>query len=54
MKIIFLDIDGVLNGYNYWNLLAWDVISRLPIKGLKKLCIKIFDPWGIHKTRKNS
>ena len=29
LNVIFLDIDGVLNGYNFWNLLGWDIISEL-------------------------
>ena len=29
LNIIFLDIDGVLNGYNKWNLLGWNIVKRI-------------------------
>ena len=34
-NIIFLDIDGVLNGYNKWNLLGWNIVKRIKYKPLE-------------------
>ena len=51
MKIIFLDIDGVLNGYNNWTILGWRIVSLLHIKALKKLYRKITDPCGVHERK---
>ena len=48
MKIIFLDIDGVLNGYNYWNTLGWEIINAFNSKKLKNWYRNIADPFGIH------
>ena len=51
MKIIFLDIDGVLNGYNYWNTLGWKIISFLKNKRLKAIYKRITDPCGVHEHK---
>lgn len=51
MKIIFLDIDGVLNGYNYWYYLGWKIVCFINNKSLKKLYRKITDPYGIHESK---
>ena len=49
MKIIFLDIDGVLNGYSTLSLLCWRISKFLRIeKFYKKHRI---DPFGIHITK---
>ena len=50
-NIIFLDIDGVLNGYNKWNYLGWRLCCFLKIGLLKKWYRKITNVFGIH-TRK--
>ena len=50
-NIIFLDIDGVLNGYNKWNDLGWRLCCFLKIGLLKKWYRKITNVFGIH-TRK--
>lgn len=44
MKIIFLDIDGVLNGYNKWTYLIIDIskILRIPTRFMIK-ALKIFE-----------
>jgi hypothetical protein len=45
-KIIFLDIDGVLNGYNFFDLIIWKISSLLHIQKYYKSHRK--DPFGIH------
>lgn len=50
-NIIFLDIDGVLNGYNKWNLLGWDVVCLTKSKRLKRWYRKLTDPFGVHKSK---
>lgn len=47
MKIIFLDIDGVLNGWNRWNYFWSRVWKILHLPG--KIYIKIFDVFGIRE-----
>ena len=48
-KIIFLDIDGVLNGYSTFSLLCWRISTFLRIeKFYKKHRI---DPFGIHESK---
>lgn len=51
MNIIFLDIDGVLNGYNKYNLLGWKIVSKLRYKPLINLYRKIADPFTIHTIK---
>lgn len=51
MKIIFLDIDGVLNGYNYWNTLGWKLVCKTKIRGLCIWYRKATNPFGIHKRK---
>ena len=50
-NIIFLDIDGVLNGYNKWHLLLWKLVSLTNSKRLKRLHRKLFDPCGVHESK---
>lgn len=50
-NIIFLDIDGVLNGYNFWNLLGWKIACFLKNKHIKNWYRKVSDPFGVHKTK---
>lgn len=50
-NIIFLDIDGVLNGYNKWNLLFWNIICLINSNRLKDWYIKFTDPYGIHERK---
>ena len=47
MKIIFLDIDGVLNGYNKWTYLIIDVsrFFHIPVNVMRKY-LKVF---GVRK-----
>lgn len=48
MKIIFLDIDGVLNGYNKWT----DIFGRLFSKiGLLEFFLKKYDINGLHERK---
>ena len=51
MKVIFLDIDGVLNGYNRWNVLGWKVVSKLNSLRLRIWYKKFTDPCGIHESK---
>lgn len=48
MKIIFLDIDGVLNGYNIWTKYLCNFLS---IIGLRKIFINIWDFNGLHERK---
>lgn len=50
-NIIFLDIDGVLNGYNKWNLFGWNIVCLTKSEGLKRLYRKLTDPCGVHKRK---
>lgn len=50
-NIIFLDIDGVLNGYNKWDLLGWKIICSTKSKRLKRWYTKVTDPYGIHERK---
>ena len=50
-KIIFLDIDGVLNGYTFWNVFGWNIISSLKIERLNRWYMNITDPVGIHERK---
>lgn len=50
-NIIFLDIDGVLNGYNYWNLLGWNIVSKTHIKKLINWYKKVSEPFGVHESK---
>ena len=50
-NIIFLDVDGVLNGYNKWHLLLWKLVSLTKSKRLKRLHRKLFDPCGVHESK---
>lgn len=48
-KIIFLDIDGVLNGYNFWSLFGW-YIFRISSTFSNWYRNKI-NPSGIHEKK---
>lgn len=50
-KNVFLDIDGVLNGYNFWNLLGWKFACLTHSKRIKNLYRKVSDPCGIHESK---
>lgn len=47
-RIIFLDVDGVLNGYNRWSTLGWDIVCKLNSKKLRNWYREWTDPCGIH------
>ena len=51
INVIFLDIDGVLNGYNFWNLLGWDIISKFNSNKLKGWYRNITEPFGVHERK---
>ena len=51
MKIIFLDIDGVLNGYNFWNQLGWRLVCVINNKKLKQWYREVSEPFGIHTPK---
>lgn len=50
-NIIFLDIDGVLNGYNKWNLLGWKIVCLTKSKRLKCWYTKLTNPYGVHERK---
>ena len=51
INVIFLDIDGVLNGYNFWNLLEWNIISKFNSDRLKGWYRDITEPFGVHERK---
>ena len=51
LNVIFLDIDGVLNGYNFWNLLGWDIISKFKSNRLKGWYRELTEPFGVHERK---
>ena len=51
MKIIFLDIDGVLNGYNLWSTLGWNLVCFLKNKKIKEWYRKSTNPCGTHESK---
>lgn len=48
-KIIFLDIDGVLNGYNPLNLFGWNIVSKLHVG--ENWYRKVTSPCGVHESK---
>ena len=50
-NIIFLDIDGVLNGYNFWNVLGWKIIKLFNCNKLRLWYIHTINPFGIHERK---
>ena len=51
INVIFLDIDGVLNGYNFWNLLGWNIICKFNSDRLKSWYRDITEPFGVHERK---
>ena len=50
-KIIFLDIDGVLNGYNFWSLLGWKLACLSHSEYIKDWYRRVTDTCGIHESK---
>lgn len=50
-NIIFLDIDGVLNGYNRWNMLGWKIVKLTKNKKLICWYTTMAVPFGIHERK---
>lgn len=48
-KIIFLDVDGVLNGYNFWSLLGWNISRLLHVQNWYRKHTR--KPFTIHKEK---
>lgn len=48
-NIIFLDIDGVLNGYNFLNLLGWNIACLLHVQNWYKTHTR--SPFTIHEEK---
>jgi hypothetical protein len=50
LRIVFLDIDGVLNGYSNW---TWRFCSLVDFLHLRKQFLKVYDIFGVrrHKVR---
>lgn len=51
IKVIFLDIDGVLNGYNFWNTLGWKIIRKFNSNKLKGWYRNLTQPFGVHESK---
>lgn len=51
INVIFLDIDGVLNGYNFWSLLGWNIISKFKSDRLKGWYRDLTEPFGVHERK---
>lgn len=51
INVIFLDIDGVLNGYNFWNLLGWNIISKFRSNKLKCWYRELTEPFGVYERK---
>lgn len=49
MKIIFLDVDGVLNGYNFWSMLGWRIAVKLNAKDWYRKYTR--EPFGVHEEK---
>ena len=49
MKVIFLDIDGVLNGYNFWNLSLFKLVSPFP--KIRDFVRRNYDIFGVHESK---
>lgn len=47
-RIIFLDVDGVLNGYNRWNTLGWNIVCKFNSEKLRNWYRNLTKPCGIH------
>ena len=50
-NIVFLDVDGVLNGYNRWNTLGWDIVCKFNSEKLRNWYREITDPCGVHEKK---
>ena len=50
-NIVFLDVDGVLNGYNRWNTLGWDIVCKFNSKKLINWYRELTDPCGVHEKK---
>lgn len=50
-KIIFLDIDGVLNGYNFWSMLGWKIVCITHNEYIKDWYRKVTSPCGVHESK---
>lgn len=50
-NIIFLDIDGVLNGYTFLNTLGWKFVCFTKSKKLQNWYRNITDPSGVHESK---
>lgn len=50
-KVIFLDCDGVINGYNWWMNILCNVNSKLKIFDNCYLGDKVLDIFGVHKSK---
>lgn len=50
LKICFVDVDGVLNGYNFWTYLGWRIACLLPIR-IREFYRKISNVSGVHERK---
>ena len=50
-KIVFTDVDGVLNGYNRWNTLGWNIVCKFNSEKLSNWYRELTDPCGVHEKK---
>lgn len=49
MKVIFLDFDGVLNGYDFFSVMGWRIACFLHIRNWYRKHTR--HPFGLHKEK---
>lgn len=50
-KVIFLDIDGVLNGYSFWSVLGWHIVLLFHSDKLRLKYREWTEPFEPHQSK---
>lgn len=50
-KIIFLDIDGVLNGYGFGEYIGWKIVCIFKSRRIRNWYRRVTDPCGVHESK---